>query len=40
VPDSNYVKTKTTIYNSEGYPTSAEIKKNDVIIKELTYEYY
>ena len=40
VPDSNYVKTKTTIYNADGYPTSAVIKKNDVLIEELTYEYY
>ncbi len=39
-PDSNYVKTKTTIYNADGYPTSAVVKKNDVLIEELSYEYY
>ena len=40
IPDSNYVKTKTTIYNADGYPTSAVVKKNDVLIEELTYDYY
>ncbi|MBK5212051.1 MAG: hypothetical protein JJE55_00140 [Flavobacteriaceae bacterium] len=39
-PDSNYVKTKTTVYNADGYPTSAVVKKNDVLIEELTYDYY
>ncbi len=40
IPDSNYVKTKTTIYNADGYPTSAVVEKNGVLIEELTYEYY
>jgi uncharacterized protein YcfL len=39
-PDSGYVKTKTTVYNADGYPTSAVVKKNEVIIEELTYDYY
>ncbi len=39
-PDSSYVKTKTTIYNADGYPTSAVVKKNDVLMEELSYEYY
>lgn len=39
-PNSNYIKTKATIYNADGYPTSAVIKKDDVLIEELTYEYY
>ena len=37
---SDYIVTKTTKYNESGYPTSAVIKKNDVLIEELTYEYY
>ncbi len=39
-PVSDYIVTKTTKYNESGYPTSAVIKKNDVLIEELTYEYY
>lgn len=39
-PDSSYVKTKSTIYNADGFPTSAVVTKNDVLIEELTYEYY
>ncbi|MCG2418575.1 hypothetical protein K8089_06035 [Aequorivita sp. F47161] len=40
IPDSNYVKTKTTIYNADGYPTNAVVEKNGVLIEELTYDYY
>lgn len=39
-PSENYTITKNTIYNADGYPLSAEVRKNDVLIEELTYEYY
>lgn len=39
-PNSDYIIIKTTQYNEAGYPTSAIVKKNDVVIQELTYEYY
>ena len=39
-PDNAYTITKTFQYNQEGYPISAVVKKNDVLFKEFTYEYY
>ena len=39
-PSYNYTQIKTTQYNEDGYPISAVVKKDDVVIEELTYEYY
>ena len=39
-PSYNYTLLKTTQYNEDGYPISAVVKKDDVVIEELTYEYY
>lgn len=39
-PSENYIQTKTTQYNEDGYPISAVVKRNDVVIEELAYEYY
>ncbi|SRX75509.1 hypothetical protein [Aequorivita antarctica] len=39
-PSENYIITKNTIYNNDGYPISAVVKKDDVLIEELIYEYY
>ena len=40
IPDNNYIETKTTVYNEDGYPISAIIKRNEVLREELSYEYY
>lgn len=39
-PDSDYIKTKVTEYDENGYPTRAIITKDDVFDQELSYEYY
>ena len=39
-PSLNYTEVFTTQYNEQGFPTSAEVKRNDVLFEELTYEYY
>lgn len=39
-PSNNYTITKNTTYNSDGYPLSAEVKKDGVLIEEHVYEYY
>lgn len=39
-PNSDYIKTKATVYNADGYPISAVVNKNDVLFEELTYDYY
>tara|TARA_R100000353_G_scaffold52219_2_gene41526 strand:- start:23136 stop:24026 length:891 start_codon:yes stop_codon:yes gene_type:complete len=39
-PEDNYTLLKIFQYNTDGYPTSAVVKKDGTLIEELTYEYY
>lgn len=39
-PEENYTLSRTFQYNEAGYPISALVKKDDVLIEELTYDYY
>lgn len=39
-PNLNYTDVFTTQYNQQGFPISAEVKRNGVLFEKLTYEYY
>lgn len=39
-PNLNYTDVFTTQYNPQGFPISAEVKRNGVLFEKLTYEYY